>query len=519
MAKKTINETPTDLSPAQLMFSYIGKVLDQCEKEDQISSVVDDGYVMPTGLLVLDWIMNGGVRSGWITSIGMEQSCKTSIAIKMLGSLVKRNIPGYFIDAENALNTDNACAIAGIDKPEEYFGRRSANGKGWDIIPKIRYTSENSIEKDFTFMQRILLKLPDKLCRDKQWYYVCNDNEDDKISLLESMGLKKDTKLATQTGRCWYPAEDGRFQMVFIIDSVKAMIPEDEATDADEASAAMALQARAFSKYGPKVRGILRRKHAVVLSINQQRLNPGARFTAPEYEPCGEYLKYATDTRNEMASTSVPDTLFNTGVLPDTKTATKMFGQEPSVLVPGEIDTYFYKKIKNSKMKGGTPWKRGMCRTWGQGETFKGFDPVFDVYEYLELTEQALLKSVNKRKEIYGLTKFIPQLQGTAVAWQDFKKLILAFTEGREDLKQEFIDSYGLQISTEELPDIKAICHQQVETREAFSPDIKNPELAGLKARKTSSKKMVVLDDEDDFDESEDQNEATPAVSEDDFEG
>lgn len=480
MAKKVKeSQNPENLDFSTLMLNYTSRILDECEKKDQISSVIDDGYVLPTGLLTLDWIMNGGIRAGWITSIGPEQSSKTSVAIKMLGSLVKKNIPGYFIDAENALNTENACAIAGIDNPEEYFGRRSADGKDWEIAPKIRYTSENAIEKDFTFMQRILLSLPDKLCRENQWYYVVDEKDTTKSTILESMGLTVNTKLKSQTGRLWYPAPDAKFQMVFIIDSVKAMVTEDAATDADGGSNAMAQQARAFSIYGPKVRGLLRRKHAVVLSINQLRLNPGARFSAPEYEPCGEYLKYATDTRNEMASTSVPD-WFSPGVLPDTKNSTKTFGQEPSVEFEKGVDTYFYKKIKNTKMKGGTPWKRAMCRMWGDGEgKFRGFDPVFDVLQYLELTYQITKKSVNKRKEIFGLETFIPSLT-KPVQWNDFKKLILGFYDNRDDLKQEFVDTYNLGISIEELPDIKEICHKQIETREAFDISLQNARKNGI---------------------------------------
>ena len=76
MAKKATPEFSPDFN--NLMLNYVSTILDECEKKDQISSVIDDGYVMPTGLLVLDWIMNGGIRSGWITTIGPEQSAKTS---------------------------------------------------------------------------------------------------------------------------------------------------------------------------------------------------------------------------------------------------------------------------------------------------------------------------------------------------------------------------------------------------------------------------------------------------------
>lgn len=53
-----------------------------------------------------------------------------------MGSLAKQHIPSYFIDAEGALDTEYACAIAGISDITEYFGRKSPTGKGYELPPK-----------------------------------------------------------------------------------------------------------------------------------------------------------------------------------------------------------------------------------------------------------------------------------------------------------------------------------------------------------------------------------------------
>ena len=453
-----------------IMFNYMNDVMDECEKKDQISSTIDSGYCLSTGLLTLDIVMNGGIRSGWTTSVGLEQSGKTSLAIKMLGSLAKENIPGYFIDAEGSLNTEYTCAIAGIEDVEEYFGRKSPTGKGYEVLPKIRYTSENGMEKVFKFMHRILLRLPDKLYRqeNKKWYYVFDKSKEDQ-ALMKQLGLKHDAKLYTQTGRYWCESPDGKFQVVFILDSLPGLEPEASGEDADGASNAMAFKARALSKSASPIRGLLRRKHAVFLPVNQLRQAPGVMFGPSEYEPCGNFVKFASDIRNELASRSVPD-WFEPGVIPETGSTTKQYGEEDSVEGKGK-DRYMYKMIKNIKNKNGIPFRRGWVRIWTSDSNGKcrGFDSVFDTLKYLESTKQITLTKTAGRREIKGLEKFIPQLgEKSIVQWLDFKRYVLGKETNNDKLLEEFIANTGIKCTIEDLPNIRQQCFEQIRSGQAF---------------------------------------------------
>lgn len=470
MAKK--EENNNTLNFQDLLFNYMNNILDECEKKDQISSTIDSGYCLSTGLLTFDLVMNGGIRSGWTTSLGFEQSGKTSMAVKVLGSLVKENIPGYFIDAEGSLNTDYTCSIAGIADVEEYFGRKSPTGKGWEVIPKIRYTSENGMEKVFKFIQRILLKLPDKLYRQesKKWYFVFDKSkEKTEVELMKALGLKHDAKLYSQTGRYWCEAPDGKFQVVFILDSLPGLVPESIAQDADEEAKAMAMDARTISKAAKPVRGLLRRKHAVFLPVNQMRTAPGVLYGSPNYEPMGSYVKFASDVRNELESKSVPD-WFEPGKL-ETGSPTKQYGEEDSVEYSSGKDRYMYKLIKNIKNKNGIPFRRGWARIWTSDASgiCRGFDPVFDTLKYLESTKQIILLKTAGRREIKGLDKIIPGMkENSIVQYIDFKKYILGKEYNNIKLLEEFKEIYNVETPIEELPDIRSNCFQQIKDGTAF---------------------------------------------------
>lgn len=472
MVKQKETEAPEN-NIQSLMLNYLSDIMDEAEKKEQMSSVIDSGYFLSTGLLTFDMVMNGGIRSGWTTSYGMEQSGKTSLAVKIMGSLVKENIPGYYLDAEGSLNTDYTCAIANISDVEEYFGRRSPKGKGYEIIPKIRYTSENGMNRVFRFMHRILLQLPDKLYRQEnnKWYYVFDKKVKEQEEMMKKLGLKPDAKLTAASGRYWCEAPDGKFQVVFILDSLPALEPEELSENADKENNQMAYKARMMSKAASPVRGLLRNKHAVFLPINQMRAAPGVMFGPAEYEPCGNFVKFASDVRNELVSVSVPD-WFPKGHLDDTGSETKQYGDEPSVEGTGK-DRYMYKKIKNTKNKNGTPYRRGMVRIWSsdyQGKC-RGFDSVYDTLMYLEYTKQIQLLKTGGRREISGLEKFIPELAGKKpVDYMDFKRYIIGKETNNEALLTAFLENTGLRdiVKVEDLPDIRKICFEQIRTGEAF---------------------------------------------------
>lgn len=447
-----------------IMLDYVTTVCEESEKKDQITNSLDDGYCLSTGLLTLDMIMNGGIRSGWVTSLGLEASGKSSLAIKMMGSLAKQQIPSYFIDAENALDTEYACAIAHIDDISEYFGRRSPTGKGYEVVPKIRYTSENILERVFRFMKRILLNLPDKIYRQdtNKWYLKFSRDKSD-VAVMQKLGLKHDAKLYTQTGQYWCEVPNGKFQIVFIIDCLAALVTEDVGEESDKESKALALDARAFSKEAKPVRGLLRRKHAVLLAVNQLRDNPGAMFGPTTYEPGGNYLKFASDVRNQLTTRTVKEGWQKAKIDGYENTA---IGAEASVEVEGAEDRYVYKHIKNVKNKRGIPFRSGWVRLWisDHNQKARGFDPVFDCFNYLEMTKQAILKRTAGRRELIGLEKLIPELKAPLIDWLDFKRLIIGESFNKPELVKEFMEKF--EISQE--PKLYEKCFNQIASGEAF---------------------------------------------------
>ena len=460
MAKEKV-ETKSAPDFSSIYANYISDIVTECEKADGINNSLDDGYYIPTGLHMFDFINNGGIRAGWFTTIGYEQSGKSALAVKMLGGLAKEKIPGYYIDSENSLNTESACSIMNIPSVDEVFGVRSPTGKGWEIPPIIRYTPENILETDFTFMKRILLNLPDKIYRQesKKWYFVFSREKKD-MEKMKAFGLSPDRKLYSETGKYWCEAPDGKFQFAFFIDSLANLVPSVMGAE-DEGSNAMSLDARAFSKYIKPVRGLLRRKHAVVLAVNQLRDKPGVMYGPAQYEPGGNAIKFATDVRNELSTRAVPAG-WDAGKT-ESGTATSKYGEEPSVEGKGR-DLYVYKYIKNTKQKNGVPFREGWCRLWISDFTEKrrGFDPVFDCLKYLEKTKQLTMKRVAGRKEL-TFSKEIVDLD-TVMQYEDFKALVIAEVFGNSKIAEPVLEKYGLK----ENPNFDKFCSDQLKSGSIF---------------------------------------------------
>ena len=459
--KSVVNEPIVDP-----VLNYYSTVLDDVEKEYNIVSSFDDSYCLSTGLLTLDLIMNGGIRDGWITSLGYEGTGKSSLAVKMMGSLVKSGTTGYFVDAESALDIDNACKIAGINDITDYFGLRAYNGKGWEKPPKIKYCSENTLETVFLCINKALSKLPDKLYRQetKKWYYVFS-REKESMEVMKSLNLKHVPALYTQTGRYWCEAPDGKFQIVFIIDSLPALVPDASLKDDGDLNGQMGILQKAYSKCVPLVRGLLRKKHSVILAINQLKDAIGKMYGPAEFEPCGNAVKYASDVRNKLSNMSVPD-FFEKGKLPSGSPTSK-YGEEPSVEGDG-VDMYEYKKITNIKNKRGVAYRQGSLRFWTSSidGTVRGIDYVYDALMYLEQTKQIELRKKGGRREIVGFDKFanLPE-SCNVIQYQDFKQLLVGQQRGLDNLVKDFCDKYKVEGN---IVNIIEKCFTQIESRDAF---------------------------------------------------
>lgn len=169
----------------------------------------------------------------------------------------------------------------------------------WIIPPRMRYYAESEGERFYIAMGQMLKALPDKVCVNGDWYLGF---ERTKQNISKYKG-KYDAKLSSKFGKLMVPSPNGgAIQALIILDSFPAMTPADD--DEGEGTKGLALDARMHSKHYKKVRSKLKRKNATLVGVNQIRLNPGARFGNPEYEPCGMAIKHACITGSTLLNTS-----------------------------------------------------------------------------------------------------------------------------------------------------------------------------------------------------------------------
>ena len=85
-----------------------GDMLDTIEKRQGIENTgLDVAPPMSTGLLQVDMILGGGLRSCMITGAGNEQCAKTTLALTAMGNAIKEEIPFIaFADAEGCVTAD-----------------------------------------------------------------------------------------------------------------------------------------------------------------------------------------------------------------------------------------------------------------------------------------------------------------------------------------------------------------------------------------------------------------------------
>ena len=165
---------------------------------------------------------------------------------------------------------------------------------------------------------------------------------------------------------------------------------------------------------------------------------------SPEYEPCGEALKFSSHVRNQIKARQVPPTWGKGKV-----------SEEQGV--DGGVDTYAFKHMTNIKNKFGTPFLNGWMRVWVSDSKGKahGFDPVFDTFEYLKQTGQ-VEGSQNK--------KFTVKLNDKKMTldWAEFKSLILS-----EDQKTPSKDLLKLFKSNKMKPfKLRKECFKQLKSGE-----------------------------------------------------
>lgn len=287
--------------------SMMDDQLDLIEKKTKVSSQDAARHAprIPTGLLALDMYLDGGiVPGGWYTFSGGEQSCKSTMTMSIMASLIKLAYSGVSVVFDYEGSTD-AEYVAGQLKtfgvkidPKTIFGVRDGEEGGWIIKPRIRYYAPDNGTRFFDFMAMLRKRLPDKLVeKDGRAYFIFENTKENS----KKVAGKYDKKWFSRYNQFKVPAPDGHMQAIALVDSYPAMLPDQQ--DDDEVSGAMAVQARMFSDGIKRFRGGMRRKMMTVVGVNQLRQKPAVMFGSPEYEPCGDALKFYCFDRDTLIRT------------------------------------------------------------------------------------------------------------------------------------------------------------------------------------------------------------------------
>lgn len=292
---KTKKQTATDDA---VQFDYTGFLTETVDAVAQRlnydSDPIESATPMSTGMLTLDLLYGGGIRPGWYTHFGKEQSSKTTGALVIAANAIKEKVPLItFFDYEGSSANSmpyiqSILNTTGIDKTiAQVFGTKDHDSGKWITPPIIRFHVESVAEKFFDFLANVLRELPDKKMINGRWWLIYEDNKKNKARVGEftdpSMGKRYGPGL-------WVPAPDGELQALFIVDSYPAMNPA--SNDEEETDNSLALQARMFSKQLPRVKGRLMQKMVAVIGTNQLRDAPMVMYGPKENEPGGQALKF-----------------------------------------------------------------------------------------------------------------------------------------------------------------------------------------------------------------------------------
>ena len=336
--------------------------------------------------------------------------------------------PNYI---ENMLKTN------GIDvNIEDVFGVQDPRSGKWIKAPMIRYQKPLVAERFFDYVFKLEKMLPDKISIGDDWYFVYDDTKDNR----KLVGDTFDKNYWRKTKKLRVPAADGTPQAIVVVDSYPAMLPE--RLDDEDAGVGMAAQARMFSEQIKRIKGRIGPKRIIVVGVNQLRQRPAVMYGSPEYEPCGDALKFYSDCRlrfNPRALSGVPYV-----------TGKGMVLEEPSATVRKGKDQYRFIHVRGVKNKLGMPYLETWVRLWiedGNGEA-RGFDPVWDTFMYLDNTGQVSHKG---RKKI--MLKIKKHENAKPMEWMDFKTLIVGT---RKQIK-EVCERVGLKPF-----DLRAFCRKQL---------------------------------------------------------
>lgn len=426
--------------------AYLKNTLQAAEKKVGLLSRVNSFTMIPTDCLALNYLLNGGVTSGFYTISGFQRSGKTSLAVVIANSMNKYggSLVNYF-DCENALSFEKSKSLMGLPK------ETSAE----EMEEALNYSMENLLEPIADTIKATLTAMPGKVKIEGKWYLNFGSSKD-ALTVMTALGLKYSKTIYTKYGKYMSeivdenPVVTAGMQMVFVIDSITTAIPAALASTATgkEANRSLAMDAREQTTNIKPLVGMLRSKHSTIISINQMRKAIKIGFAAgpSTYDPGAEFLKFATSVRVEMSECPVPDKFTGMKIPGSTYRSTKI-GEEASIVGPEVLDRYEYKRMSVTKNKFGPEHTVAKIRFWQQlntitGEvTDMGIDPVYDAYNVLLSLKYVKELSLERGGTyMYGLENIIPGL--TRITWGDFKTLILTEIENNSLVRNAILRKY-----------------------------------------------------------------------------
>ena len=189
-----------------------------------------------------------------------------------------------------------------------------------------------------------------------------------------------------------------------------------------------------LQKYDLEIEG----NHTYIVGAN----NGIIVHNSPEYEPCGNALKFNSSIRNQNRPRGYEG---NGG---------KPVAVEASVEDNNQEDTYHYKLLKNTKNKTASPLLETWSRIWvsdyeGLG---RGYDPVIDTYIYLKDTNQIVKGNKNK------FTIKMGGQNDREYTWMDFKRAVIAEVTVSSAIRKKLMQ----ELKLDKLPTIRKECFKQV---------------------------------------------------------
>lgn len=429
-------------SPA---IAFYSKVLDQVEKKTHMASN-SLRYLEPlsTGTLQLDRALSGGWHNLFGSIAGAEGSGKTTAIYHGMATALR--IPEMkfvmHLEPEGTLNTEFAGNVF------NQFGLNYQDLMDDDTSP-LRYYRKQVIEKVFDLMHAMLKKMPDKIWvpETQSWGYLIPKRDKYFASLMEAFKLEPDSKLSTDNDFLC-PTDYAGIEGGVFLDSLAAMVTEND-DEAETRSKVRAAEAAAFSLHLKRVVSRIASKGLVFPAVNQLRKIPGQTYGDPLYEPGGEAIKFYSAQRLRIAARSMQPY----GDVKRDKDAPEQM-LEPSVHKEGAFDRYKYKYFRNTKNKVGFPGLRGWMRVW-VADAFgavRGFDPVYDTFEYLRDTRQLRLAGRKKGATLYEFILLDSVGRKRASMFNSmkpfthhaFKQMILGEVEGDMKLLSKAGDAMGV---------------------------------------------------------------------------